>query len=123
MGIVDFTNPEALTWFSGCLEKLVDIGVDSIKTDFGERILTLDAQWFDKSLEPLKMHKYYSFIYNKVVYEVLQKRFGKDEAILFARFATAGTQRFPLQWGSDCESTPEAMAESVRGGLSLGLSG
>jgi alpha-D-xyloside xylohydrolase len=67
------------------------------------------------------MHNYYAFIYNKTVYEILQKRYGKNEAVLFARAATAGTQRFPLQWGGDCESTPEAMAESVRGGLSLGL--
>jgi len=43
--------------------------------------------------------------------------------VLFSRTATAGTQRFPLQWGGDCESTPEAMAESIRGGLSLGLCG
>ena len=28
-----------------------------------------------------------------------------------------------MHWGGDCESTFEAMAESLRGGLSLGLSG
>ena len=49
------------------------------------------------------------------------KRYGKNEAVLFARTACAGTQRFPLQWGGDCESTPAALAESLRGGLSLGL--
>ncbi|TVY25687.1 Alpha-xylosidase [Lachnellula hyalina] len=108
MGIIDFTNPEAAhgTW-----------------TDFGERIPSQDVQWFDSSLDPKKMHNYYAFIYNKIVYEALQDRFGKNEAVLFARSATAGTQRFPLQWGGDCESTPEAMAESIRGGLSLGLCG
>ncbi len=30
---------------------------------------------------------------------------------------------FPLQWGGDCESTYEGMAESLRGGLSLTMSG
>ncbi|THZ80035.1 glycoside hydrolase family 31 protein [Aureobasidium pullulans] len=123
MGIVDFTNPAAVEWYVGCLNKLFDIGVDSIKTDFGERIPSKDVVWFDSSLDPEKMHNYYAFIYNKVVYEALQKRFGKDEAVLFARAATAGTQRFPLQWGGDCESTFEAMAESLRGGLSLGMCG
>lgn len=29
----------------------------------------------------------------------------------------------PQCWGGDCESTPAALAESVRGGLSIGLSG
>lgn len=123
MGIIDFTNPEATEWYVGCLKGLFDKGVDSIKTDFGERIPSKDVQWFDSSLDPRKMHNYYAFLYNKIVYEALQDRYGKDEAVLFARTATAGTQRFPLQWGGDCESTAEAMAESVRGGLSLGLSG
>lgn len=123
MGIVDFTNPEACTWYASCLGGLFDKGVDAIKTDFGERIPTVDVAWFDSSLDPRKMHNYYAFLYNRVVYEALQDRFGANEAVLFARAATAGTQRFPLQWGGDCESTAEAMAESVRGGLSLGLCG
>ncbi|KAL6889166.1 glycoside hydrolase family 31 protein [Trichoderma evansii] len=123
MGLVDFTNPEATKWFAGCMEQLFSTGVDSIKTDFGERIPTDDVQWHDESVDPSKMHNYYSFIYNKVVYETLQKRYGENEAVLFARSSTAGSQRFPLQWGGDCESTPEAMAESLRGGLSLGLCG
>ncbi|USW51789.1 Putative glycoside hydrolase family 31, galactose mutarotase-like domain superfamily [Septoria linicola] len=123
VGIVDFTNPEACKWFVGCLKKLFDTGVDSIKTDFGERIPTQDVQWFDSSVDPARMHNYYSFMFNKLVFEALQDRYGKDEAVLFARSACAGTQRFPLQWGGDCESTFEAMAESLRGGISLGLCG
>jgi alpha-D-xyloside xylohydrolase len=123
MGIIDFTNPKAVEWYVGCLNGLFDKGIDALKTDFAERIPTLDVQWFDKSVDPRKMHNYYSFLYNKIVYEALQARYGQNEAVLFARAATAGTHRFPLQWGGDCESTPEAMAESVRGGLSLGLSG
>lgn len=123
MGLVDFTNPEACKWYVECLNGLFDKGVDAIKTDFGERVPTLDVAWHDAAVDPHKMHNYYAFLYNKVVYEALQARFGKDEAVLFARAACAGTQRFPLQWGGDCESTPEAMGESVRGGLSLGLSG
>ncbi|KAI1079974.1 glycoside hydrolase family 31 protein [Whalleya microplaca] len=123
MGLVDFTNPKAVDWYVECLNGLFDQGVDCIKTDFGERIPTLDVEWFDKTVDPHKMHNYYAFLYNKVVYEALQKRYGTEEAVLFARAACAGTQRFPLVWGGDCESTPEAMAESVRGGLGLGLCG
>ncbi|KAI6091493.1 glycoside hydrolase family 31 protein [Hypoxylon rubiginosum] len=123
MGLVDFTNPEAVTWYTDCLNELFDKGVDCIKTDFGERVPTLDVEWFDKEIDPHKMHNFYAFLYNKIVYEALQKRYGDEEAVLFARAACAGTQRFPLVWGGDCESTPEAMAESVRGGLGLGLCG
>ncbi|TLS24527.1 hypothetical protein PpBr36_08527 [Pyricularia pennisetigena] len=121
MGLVDFTNPEACKWYADCLDKLLDTGVDAIKTDFGERIPWQDVQWHDRSVDARRMHNYYAFLYNRCVYEAVERRHGRGQAVLFARSATAGTQRFPLVWGGDCESTPEGMAESVRGGLSLGL--
>ncbi|MBW8348272.1 alpha-xylosidase [Bacillus sp. IITD106] len=121
MGIVDFTNPAACEWFSDHLRRLVDMGVDSFKTDFGERIPT-DVVYHDGA-NPEKMHNYYAFLYNKVVFNVLEEKLGKNEAVLFARSATAGGQQFPVHWGGDCQATYESMAESLRGGLSLGLSG
>jgi alpha-D-xyloside xylohydrolase len=105
MGIVDFTNPEAVDWYVGFLEGLFDIGIDAIKTDFGERIPTLDVEWFDSSLDPRKMHNYYAFLYNKIVYEALQNRFGETEAVLFARTATAGLNGF-LSNGAETASLP-----------------
>jgi alpha-D-xyloside xylohydrolase len=120
MGIVDFTNPEACAWYASHLKRLLGMGVDSFKTDFGERIPTEDVQWFDGS-NPERMHNYYSFLFNRVVFETLQKTTGS--ATVFARSATAGSQQFPVHWGGDCDSSFESMAESLRGGLSLGLSG
>ena len=40
-----------------------------------------------------------------------------------ARSATAGLQQFPVHWGEDFSATYYSMAETLRGGLSLGLSG
>ncbi|CAO2649866.1 Nn.00g011580.m01.CDS01 [Neocucurbitaria sp. VM-36] len=122
MGFVDFTNPDACKWYQDKLQKLVDMGVDSFKTDFGERIPTGDAVYFDGS-DPKKMHNFYPYLYNKVTFEVLEKNYGKNKAALFARSATAGCQQFPVHWGGDPYSTFEAMAETLRGGLSLALSG
>lgn len=122
MAIVDFTNPEAVRWFSNHLERLMDLGVDSFKTDFGERIPFKNVRYHNDA-DPTLMHNYYAFLYNKVVYEVMTKRTGKSQSLLFARSAAPGGQQFPVHWGGDCESTFEAMAESLRGGLSLMLSG
>jgi alpha-D-xyloside xylohydrolase len=121
LAVVDFTDPDACRWYGDKLRGLVDMGVDCFKTDFGERIPT-DVDYFDGS-DPLKMHNYYPYIYNKVVFEVLEEKLGKGEAVVFARSATSGCQQFPVHWGGDCFSTFESMAESLRGGLSLGLSG
>lgn len=119
--IVDFTNPAACSWFGDKLRALVDMGVDCFKTDFGERIPT-DVVYHDGS-DPLKMHNYYSQLYNKTVFETLRGKLGEGQAVVFARSATAGGQQFPVHWGGDCAASFESMAESLRGGLSLGMSG
>lgn len=121
MGLVDFTNPAAVRWYKDKLKELIEMGVDSFKTDFGERIPT-DVVYYDGS-DPVKMHNYYTHLYNKAVFEVLEETKGKNEAMLFARSATAGGQQFPVHWGGDCSASYNSMAETLRGGLSLGLSG
>ncbi|EOL9072519.1 alpha-xylosidase [Cronobacter turicensis] len=120
-GIVDFTNPAACDWYAGHLKRLVGMGVDCFKTDFGERIPT-DVVWYDGS-DPQKMHNHYAFIYNELVWNVLKDTVGEEEAVLFARSASVGAQQFPVHWGGDCYANYESMAESLRGGLSIGLSG
>lgn len=121
MAVVDFTNPEATRWYQQGLEKLLDMGVDCFKTDFGERIPT-DVVYHDGS-DPVKMHNFYTYLYNKAVYETLAEKRGTSEAVLFARSATAGGQKFPVHWGGDCWSDYESMEQSLRGGLSLTSSG
>ncbi len=121
MGLVDFTNPAARDWYVEHLRVLLRQGVDAFKTDFGERIPT-DVVWHDGS-DPERMHNYYAQLYNAAVHELLVEERGEGEAVLFARSATVGGQQFPVHWGGDCESTFASMAETLRGGLSLALSG
>ncbi len=122
MGIVDFTNPAAVTWYQEKLKTLLDMGVDCFKTDFGERIPVRDIVYFDGS-DPVKMHNYYPFLYNQAVFELLERERGAGEAVLFARSATVGGQQFPAHWGGDCSASYPSMAETLRAGLSLACAG
>jgi alpha-D-xyloside xylohydrolase len=121
MGLVDFTNPDASAWFQDKIRTLVAQGVDAIKTDFGERIPT-DVVWFDDSA-PDGMHNWYTQLYNRAVFDALTDAKGDGEAVLFARSATTGGQQMPVHWGGDNSSSFESMAETLRGGLSLAMSG
>jgi alpha-D-xyloside xylohydrolase len=121
MGLVDFTNPDASTWFTDKLRMLQRQGVDAFKTDFGERI-PLEVDYFDGS-SPERMHNYYAQLYNKAVFEALEDERGVGDAVLFARSATVGGQSLPVHWGGDSTSSYESMAETLRGGLSLAFSG
>ena len=121
IGFVDFTNPAACDWYAGKLSALIDMGVDCFKTDFGERIPT-DVRYFDGS-DPERMHNYYSYLYNRCVFDLLRREKGEGEAVVFARSATSGGQKYPVHWGGDNMASYLSMAETLRGGLSLGLSG
>ncbi|PPG38263.1 alpha-xylosidase [Pseudoclavibacter sp. RFBA6] len=121
MALVDFTNAEATAWYQGKLRALIDQGVDCFKTDFGERI-PVDVVYADGS-DPVGMHNSYTQRYNEAVFEVLEGARGEGDAVLFARSATVGGQRLPVHWGGDSTSSYVSMAETLRGGLSLALSG
>ena len=99
MGLVDFSKPEAREWYCSKLEKLIDMGVDCFKTDFGESVPT-EVVYEDGS-DSVKMHNYYTYLYNKTVYEFLERKLGKGQAELLARSATVGGQQFTVHKDGD----------------------
>lgn len=121
MALVDFTNPKAASWYCQKLQNLLDMGVDCFKTDFGE-FIPVDVVYHNGA-DPALMHNHYSYLYNKAVFELLENHHGKGGAVVFARSASIGSQKFPVHWGGDNEGTFESMAETLRGGLSFCLSG
>jgi alpha-D-xyloside xylohydrolase len=116
---LDLSNPQAVKWYQDKVKDLLKLGVGAIKIDFGEQA-PLTGQyasglsgWYEHNLYPLR--------YNKIVAEVTKETTGDN--LVWARSAWAGSQRYPVHWGGDAENTDSAMAASLRGGLSFGLSG
>ena len=122
MGILDVTNPEARAWFCSKLRPLLEMGVDCLKTDFGERIPVRSIRYHDGS-DPMHMHNYYAYLYNRMVFELIREVRGEGEAMVFARAATVGSQQFPVHWGGDNTASYVSMAETLRAGLSMSHSG
>lgn len=117
--IIDFSNPEAVDWYKNKLEPLLEMGVGAIKVDFGEAAPEAGLYysgrtgWYEHNLYPLR--------YNKAAAEITEEVSGYP--FIWARSTWAGSQRYPVHWGGDAATTSTAMSATLRGGLSLGLSG
>jgi len=117
--VLDFSNPKTVEWYQGKLANLLTLGVSAIKVDFGEAApengIYADGRtgFYEHNLYPLR--------YNKAVADITKQTTGDN--IIWARSAWAGSQRYPIHWGGDAESTDDGMAAELHGGLSFGVSG
>ncbi|MEP7062095.1 MAG: TIM-barrel domain-containing protein [Betaproteobacteria bacterium] len=122
-GIVDFTNPAAFDFWRDAHAPLFAAGVDVINSVFGEHVP--DDAVAHNGDRGHRLHNVYPLLYNKCVYEATAKFQPRTDAppMLWGRAGWAGSQRYPIGWGGDPQSDWEGLAASVRGALSLGLSG
>ena len=117
--VLDFSNPKTVEWYQGKLANLLNLGVGAIKVDFGEA--APENGIYANGRTGFYEHNLYPLRYNKAVADITKQTTGDN--IIWARSAWAGSQRYPIHWGGDAESTDQGMAAELRGGLSFGLSG
>lgn len=119
VGLVDYTNPEAVRVHQDHFRRLFRLGAKVIKTDFGEAA-PLDGVYYDGT-PGHRMHNLYPLLYNRAIFQVTKEESG--DGVVWARSAWAGNQRHPLHWGGDNSPNYDNMAPQLAGGLSFGLSG
>jgi alpha-D-xyloside xylohydrolase len=117
--VLDFSNPKTVEWYQDKLAGLLKMGVGAIKVDFGEA--APNNGLYASGRTGFYEHNLYPLRYNQAVADITKKTTGEN--IIWARSAWAGSQRYPIHWGGDAESTDQGMAAELRGGLSFGLSG
>lgn len=117
--ILDFSNPATVKWYQNKLAHLLKMGVGAIKVDFGEAAPPSGIYYDGRT--GFYEHNLYPLRYNKAAADITYKITGNH--IIWARSAWAGSQRYPIHWGGDAANTNNAMAATLRGGLSFGLSG
>jgi alpha-D-xyloside xylohydrolase len=120
VGIIDFTNPEATEWFEDLLRPLLRQGVDVFKTDFGEGV-PADAVAHN-GMTGEKLHNLYPLLCNDAVAKVTAEETGRA-GMVWGRSTYAGGQRHAAQWSGDPNCTDNALASTLRSGLSIGLCG
>jgi alpha-D-xyloside xylohydrolase len=118
-GIVDFTNPDATTWFQDLLRPLARQGVQVFKTDFAEGV-PADAVAFN-GMTGTELHNVYALLFNDAVSAVTREVHG--HSMIWGRSSYLGGQRHAAQWGGDTMCSYSALASSMNGGLAHGLSG
>jgi alpha-D-xyloside xylohydrolase len=117
--VLDFSNPEAERWYQEKIAGLLRMGVGAIKVDFGEAAPLTGS--YASGRAGFHEHNLYPLRYNRAAFEITREVAGEN--IIWARSAWAGSQRYPVHWGGDAANSDTAMAATLRGGLSLGLSG
>lgn len=122
---LDFTDPQAVSWYQGMFKWALDLGYSGWMYDFGEYVQpqTLSAS----GMSGEELHNLYPLLYDKAVHDVMEAGAKKGDWLAFARAGYTGSSQYiPMFWSGDpTASFDEAVGlpAMVRAGINLGLSG
>jgi alpha-D-xyloside xylohydrolase len=119
MANIDFTRPEAVSWWKDQMRDTVRRGARGFKADDGEDIKPDDV--FADGRRGWQMHNEYTALYAKALYALFDEE-GAD-GMLWCRSASLGCERTPALWAGDQYATWAQYRSLLPAGLSAGLSG
>ncbi|MGF1448606.1 MAG: glycoside hydrolase family 31 protein [Opitutales bacterium] len=119
VGMVDFSNPAARTWWKGKLKEVLAEGAAVLKPDYGDRVP--EDALFHNGKTGKELHNLFLFWFTETCYQAAQEVHGYG--MVWRRAGYIGSQRYPGTWAGDTRSTWEEMAACLRGGLSAGFNG
>jgi len=123
-GLIDFTNPAAVSWWQDQVRQAIRLGADAFKADGGEGSFVGDARFADGS-DPAVMRTRYSVLYNRALQSLIDGDLHGD-GVLFMRSGSVGNHDLAFLWAGDNESNFGAgngLPTVVLAGLNAGLSG
>jgi alpha-D-xyloside xylohydrolase len=114
--LVDFTNPDAITWWQDYLQKVIDDGVAGFKLDRSEEVVPSDIDLrMSNGTTCREVHNDYPRLYQKATYDRLKELRGEDFALL-PRAAYTGSQTMALLWAGDTHYTEWGLRSVIIGG-------
>lgn len=122
--MVDFTNPDAVTWYQSELQRALDDGFDGWMYDFAEYV-PLDAV-FANGMSGMEAHNLYPVLYQKAARDFFDAKRPGDY-LFFARSGYAGTGgTVPMVWAGDQNTDfdlADGLPAALQGALNVGMSG
>jgi alpha-glucosidase (family GH31 glycosyl hydrolase) len=125
-GMMDFTNPDAVTWYQGQMQLALDDGWDGWMYDFAEYV-PMDAV-FANGMTGMEGHNLYPLLYQKAVHDLMESQ-RQGDYLVFVRSGYAGPTPFgfagtgglvPMVWAGD-ESTDFDLADGLPAALTAAL--
>jgi alpha-glucosidase (family GH31 glycosyl hydrolase) len=117
---LDFFNPEAVEWWHGLQDRLLDVGVSGWKLDFGESYLDADPIDTAAGLVP---HQAYSEAYYRDFFVHGTERRGADEMVTMVRGYDASyhfegrffarPEHAPVVWAGDNRRDDVGLADAL----------
>lgn len=113
---IDFTRPEAYSFWQTNIEKYTSMGIEGFKLDYGEDIVpgltSARSKWvFSDGSDERTMHMGYTLLYHQVYAETLPQSGG----FLLCRHAAYGDQKNgPIIWPGDLDASFAKHRENVK---------
>ena len=130
---VDFTRPEARSWWGDLHRAYLDNGVAGIWNDMNEPAdfvdqtgkNQLDVVSFDEGEKSThaKNRNVFALLMARATYEGLERLRPNQRPYMITRAAYAGIQRYSTMWTGDTNSTWDSLALNIPMFTTLGLSG
>ena len=119
--LVDFTDPEAASWFLEKRRYLIDeLGVDGFKTDGGEFVWGSDVV-ASNGLSGRSLRNAYPDAYAQAYYDFINS--DGQERVTFSRAGGSSMQTHPLCWIGDQLSDEKAFKSAIIAAQSASMSG
>jgi alpha-D-xyloside xylohydrolase len=111
--LVDFTNPEARSFWQNGVEKLLKMDVVGFKLDRSEENIPEsgpDKVFDERSIR--ENRNAYPAMYVQAAYEIAKKYRG-DDFVVMPRAGYTGSARYAVFWGGDIGGTQEGLRASI----------
>jgi len=111
--VIDFTNPDAVTWWQSEYKKVFDLNVAGFKLDRCEEVIPSTEQdiYFD-GRSGRELHNLYPMLYAKAVQGACQKYRG-DDCLVMPRSGFTGSQQYAVFWGGDTHPSWRGLRSAI----------